>query len=234
MRGKWMGRRPKHEDPPDGTPPIVNPRVVQAWFEVQGAALVERNRWFLVSLILGLGVFLSGIALALLLPLKTVVPFVLDRSENGAVAVSNTRVQVYHPAESEKRYFLAQWVRQLLTLDPHLTPTYLSEAYQLTRGKATVEFTDWVQRNQPMAELRKDPTLTRTVAVSSVSLIEDEAALLRVVTERRNGGNPMARREKFVLTLHFAVVAPEREEEVLKNPAGLFITHFLVNTDLEP
>ncbi len=43
----------------------------------------------------------------------------------------------------------------------------------------------------------------------------------------------MARREKFVLTLHFAVVAPEREEEVLKNPAGLFITHFLVNTDLE-
>ncbi len=181
MRGKWMGR-PKREDPPDGTPPIVNPRVVQAWFEVQGAALVERNRWFLVSLVLGVGLFLSGIALVLLLPLKTVVPFVLDRSENGSVAVSSTHVQVYHPAESEKRYFLARWVRQLLTLDPHLTPTYLADAYQLTRGKATVEFTDWVQRNQPMAELRKDPTLTRTVAVSSVSLIEDEAALLRVVT----------------------------------------------------
>jgi len=109
----------------------------------------------------------------------------------------------------------------------------LSEAYLLTRGKATVEFTDFIQRSAPMAELKRDPTLTRTVSISSVSLIEDQVAMVRVVGERRNAGNPAAAREKFVLTIHFTTLMPKTEQELLRNPVGLFVTHFLVNTDLE-
>jgi type IV secretory pathway component VirB8 len=194
---------------------------------------VERNRWFLISLILGLGLLVSGVTLFGLFPLKRVVPFILNRTENGAMGIATTQVHPYQPDEAIKRYFLAQWVRQLLTLDPHLSSTNLASAYRLTRSKATVEFTDWVQRHQPLAELRKDPTLTRTVSISSISMIDEGAALVRVTTEERNVGNPMALRKKFVLTLHFAVVAPQQETDVLENPAGLLITHFLVNSDLE-
>ncbi|NDU86135.1 MAG: type IV secretion system protein [Ferrovum sp.] len=232
----WKRLRRAHQQRdvlPEGAPPVVQPRVARSWFEVQGAVVVERNRWFLVSLFLSGALVLTGGALLGLLPLKTVVPFVLEKAENGAVSVTSVQAQAYRPGDAEKRFFLAQWVRQLLTIDPHLSPTYLAEAYQVTRSKATVEFTDWIQRNQPMAELRKDPTLTRTVSISSVSIIEDGAALVRVVTERRNSGNPLAQIEKFVITMHFSVVPPEREEDILKNPAGLFVTHFLVNTDLE-
>ncbi len=228
----WPSRR-RNTDAPDQTPPVANPRVVQAWFEVQGAALVERNRWFLVTLILGLGLSASSAALFSLLPLKRVVPFVLNRADNGALSIAMTQVHPYQPDDAVKRYFLAQWVRQLLTLDPHQSAANLAAAYRLTRSKATVEFTDWVQRNQPLGTLRKDPTLTRTVSISSISMIDENAALVRVTTEQRNAGNPAALRERYVLTLHFAVVAPQREEEVLENPAGLLVTHFLVNADLE-
>jgi type IV secretory pathway TrbF-like protein len=53
------------------------------------------------------------------------------------------------------------------------------------------------------------------------------------VGERRNAGNPAAAREKFVLTIHFTTLMPKTEQELLRNPVGLFVTHFLVNTDLE-
>lgn len=229
---RWF-RRAADAPVAEQTPPVANPRVIQAWFEVQGAATVERNRWFLISLILGLGLLISATTLLGLFPLKRVVPFILNRTENGAIAMATLQVHPYQPDEAVKRYFLAQWVRQLLTLDPHQSSANLASAYRLTRSKATVEFTDWVQRHQPLAILRKDPSLTRTVSISSISMIDDGAALVRVTTEQRNAGNPMALREKLVLTLHFSVVAPQQEADVLDNPAGILVTHFLVNSDLE-
>lgn len=219
--------------PPPGAPATATLKPERLWFEAQGAPVVERNRYFLICLGLLIALTAACIALALMAPLKTVVPFVLEKSEEGAVQPAPQTAQQYQPGTSEKRYFIAQWVRQLLTIDPPLTERYLSEAYRVTRGKATVEFTDWVQRTAPMAELKRDPTLTRTVSISSVSLIQDQVALVRVSTERRNGGNPMAGREKFVLTIHFATVPPKTEEELLGNPIGLYVTHFLVNADLE-
>jgi type IV secretory pathway TrbF-like protein len=218
---------------PAGTPPVVDPNPTRMWFEVQGAPIVERNRYFLICMGLLAALVAACIALAVMAPLKTVIPFVLEKAEDGAVMPAPLSAQQYQPGSAEKRYFIAQWARQLLTLDPHLTQQYLSEAYLVTRGKATVEFTDWVQRNAPMAELKRDPTLTRTVSISSISLVEDEVALVRVATERRNAGNPLAAREKFILTIHFATVLPKTEQELLKNPVGLFVTHFLVNADLE-
>ncbi|MDE1941783.1 MAG: type IV secretion system protein [Betaproteobacteria bacterium] len=219
--------------PPPGTPAVAAPKPERVWFEAQGAPVVERNRYFLICLGLLFALCAACIALALMVPLKTVVPFVLEKTDEGAVQPAFRTAQQYQPGSPEKRYFIAQWARQLLTIDPHLTERYLSEAYRVTRGKATVEFTDWVQRTAPMAELKRDPTLTRTVSISSVSLIQDQVALVRVSTERRNAGNPMAGREKFILTIHFATVPPKSEEELLSNPVGLYVTHFLVNADLE-
>ncbi len=219
--------------PPAGTPPQLLPGTGARWFEIQGSVVVERNRCFLISLGL-LGVLLV-LCLALLgmLPLKTVVPFVLEKTDEGAVWPAPRVARNFQPGDPEKRYFIAQWVRNLLTLDAHLTEQSLADAYRLTRGKATVEFTDWIKRMQPLKVLKQDPTLTRTVSISSVSLIQDQVALVRVVTESRNVGNPLARREKFILTLDFSTVPPRTEEEVLANPVGLFVTHFLVNDDLE-
>ncbi len=233
LKGKRSAPATGDENPPAGAPPLAHPHPTRLWFEVQGAPVVERNRYFILCLGLLLALTAACIALAMMAPLKTVVPFVLEKVEEGAVVPAPMAAQQYQPGIPEKRYFIAQWARQLLTLDSHLTEQYLSDAYRVTRGKATVEFTDWIQRTGPMAELKRDPTLTRTVAISSVSLIQDQVALVRVSAERRNAGNPLANREKFVLTIHFTTVPPKSEEELLSNPVGLFVTHFLVNTDLE-
>jgi type IV secretory pathway TrbF-like protein len=236
--GMWFGKKQLKKNPagqmvPSGAPPLVDPGLTRKWFEIEAAPVLERNRYFMVCLALSGALMLSLIALMVMLPLKTVVPFVLEKTEEGAVIPAPRTAQQFKPGVAEKRYFLAQWVKQLLTLDSHLSEIDLAQAYLLTRGKATVEFTDWLGRTSPMVELKNDPTLTRNVSISSISLIEDEVALLRVTTERRTNANPLAVREKFVITLHFILVPPKSEEELMKNPLGLFITHFQINADLE-
>lgn len=218
---------------PPGAPPVVDPTLNRQWFEIEAAPVLERNRYFIIALALAFSLVVALIALVVMMPLKTVVPFVLEKTEEGAVIPAPRTAQQFKPGVAEKRYFLAQWVKQLLTLDSHLSEIDLAEAYLLTRGKATVEFTDWLARTSPMVELKNDPTLTRNVSISSISLIEDQVALLRVVTERRSNSNPGAQREKFVITLHFVLVPPKTEEDLMKNPLGLFITHFQINADLE-
>lgn len=218
---------------PLGAPPLVDPSATTQWFEVEAAPVLERNRYFILCLVLALALMVSLVTLMVLMPLKTVVPFVLEKTDEGAVVPAPRAAQQFKPGAAEQRYFLAQWVKQLLTLDSHLSESDLAQAYLLTRAKATVEFTDWLARSTPMALLKNDPTLTRTVSISSISLIEDEVALVRAVTERRTNGNPVAQREKFVITLRFVMVPQKTEEALMQNPLGLFITHFQINTDME-
>ena len=190
------------------------------WFEAYGTPVVQRARYFALALLCASSLLVSSIARALLFPLKTVVPYVMERAENGAVTPVPATAQRYSPGAAEKRYFIAQWVKKLLTLDRYFSEPYLSEAYLLTRAKATTEFTDWLRKNAPIADLQKDPSLTRTISISSVSLLQEEVALVRLATEKRSMSNPSAVREKFVVTLHFAVVPPKTEEDLYKNPIG--------------
>jgi type IV secretion system protein TrbF len=219
--------------PPPQAPLTAFTRAPQAWFEVYGVPVVERTRYFVLALLLALALLAAAVALAVTVPLKSVVPYVIERNDNGAVTPMPAAAQKYLPGAAEKRYFIAQWARKLLTIDRYFTETYLSEAYLSTRGKATAEFTDWLQRNAPIAELQKDPSLTRTVSISSVSLLQDDVALVRLATERRSMSNPEARTARSVLTVNFVVQAPKTEEELFRNPIGLFVSHFSINDDLE-
>jgi len=229
----WRSHGDGSGAPPPEAPPQAALPARDAWFEAYAVPVVERARYFTLSVVLSLAVVAAAIAIAALVPLKTVVPFVIERGENGAVAAIPAAAQKYVPGVAEKRYFIAQWAKKLLTIDHYFTEPYLSDAYLLTRGKATAEFTDWLQKNTPIAELQKDPSLTRTVSISSVSLLQDEVALVRLATERRSMANPAATRARFVLTVHFTVQPPRTEEELFRNPIGLFITHFAINDDLE-
>jgi type IV secretion system protein TrbF len=228
-----QGRRAGEARPPDNAPHVAFEQARLAWFEIYGLPVTERARYFALAMVFGVAFICSVVAITVLVPLKTVVPFVVERAENGAVTPMPAAAQKYVPGASERRYFIAQWVKKLLTLDRYFTEPYLSEAYLLTRAKATAEFTDWLQKHAPIAELQKDPSLTRTVSISSVSLLQEDVALVRLTTERRSMGNSSAMREKFVVTIHFALVPPKTEEDLFKNPIGLFITHFSINDDLE-
>ncbi len=201
------------------------------WFERYGSAIVDKNRAYVLTVLLAAAVFAMGYALASIAPLKTVVPYVIKVAESGVATPLNAAAQGYQPGEAERRYFLAQWVNKVLTLDPFLTDRNLIEASGLTRGKAIKELTDWVKVEKPFEAVRTDQSLTRVVQINTVSFLNDGVALVRVSTETRSL-NKSASTKRYMVTIHYAVVPPLTEAEIYKNPVGLFVTHFSIQEEL--
>lgn len=203
------------------------------WLCRLGMAAAESRRNLVLAGVFALAFLVAAVALAVVASGHTVQPFVLQASEEGAVVPASARLQPYRPGGAERRYFLAQWSRHLLALDARLSEGWLAEAYRLTRDKATAEFTEWLHRQAPLQRLKQDPTLTRSVEILGISMVDDEVALVRVALEERDLANPAARRRKQLLTVHYRTVVPDSEADVLRNPIGLQVTDFQVGEDLE-
>jgi len=177
------------------------------------------------------------LALIMLMPLKSVVPYVVKvNTDSGEVSVNPVGVNKYVPGKPEIQYFLAQWIIKTLSVDPYLTEKhYLPDAYAKTRGKATSEFLDWVNKiDLPMQRLQDDGTLTRSVKITSIPTLleEDSGAIVRFLTEERSMKSaPKVKR--WVATIHYTVIPPATEAEILSNPTGLNVTHFEFRDDLE-
>lgn len=221
------------QDIPDNAPITAFEKARIRWFENYGAAIVENRRLFFIAVAQAIAILGLGGAIFFMMPLKTVVPYTVKvNQESGQVTVAPVGMQRYMPGDPEKQYFLAQWATKLMTLDKFMTERYLTDSYILTRDKAVSEIQDWIDHNRPIEAITKDPSLTRTVTIRSVSFIQDGAALVRATLETRSVNQKAADRKNVLVTIHYAVIPPKTEKEILENPIGLFVTHFAINEDL--
>ncbi|MBU6460718.1 MAG: type IV secretion system protein [Proteobacteria bacterium] len=216
---------------PEQAPLVAYDKARIIWFERYGSAIVEKNRYFVLAMLLGLAVMGLGVTIDLMLPLKTVVPYVVRVAHNGNVEVDAAASRPYVPGQAEESYFLAHWTEKLLTLDAVLSPQYFREDYAYTRSKAIQEFTAFMASTRPLEKLQKNPSLTQSVALHSINYLDPGVALVRVGTQRQSlSGKPSGR--NYVVTLHFVLVTPRTEAQILSNPIGLYITDFNVARDL--
>ncbi|TXF11595.1 type IV secretion system protein [Pelomicrobium methylotrophicum] len=217
-------------------PPPYEPggfeRSRRIWFERWGAVEVERNRWFAAFLAAMAGCVALGVAIAAMMPLKTVVPYVIRVDDVGRVQADPAGAQRYSPGEREIKYFLAEWARKLYTLDRALTERWLREAYAFTADRATNQFAEWVEREKPIAAVSGANPPTRTVSIQSISLLPNKVALIRIVTETRRYAQAAPERKPVLITATYTFVDPKSEEDILRNPLGLYIIHFSTTEEI--
>jgi type IV secretion system protein TrbF len=218
---------------PPNAPAVAKGQEPSSWLDILAAPRIDAARNFVAACIFAVAFLICAIALAFIATHHTVAPYVLQSTPEGAILPATSKLIPYAPGAPERRYFIAQWVRHLLSIDQKLSETWLAESYQQTRGKATVEFTDWLKQSGPLRQLKDDPSLSRSVNISSISLLDEGVALIRARCERRNLSNPSAVQEKFLITLHYATVPPANEEAILKNPIGLVVSDFQIGEDME-
>lgn len=232
MLGKRSGKGDRRSSTPSNAPVNAFEKARVEWFERYGSAIVEKNRYFLLS-VLGLAVIVAlAFAIMAIVPLKTVVPYVIKVAENGSVTVDpNAARQSYKPGTAEMQYFLAKWVERLMTLDAYLTERNLNDAYMQTRANAMSEFTEFMQKEKPIEAIRKDATLTKVVKINAVTFLQDGVALVRATTQRRSS-NTTAEEKTYLVTMHYVVSPPTTPESIMQNPLGLFITHFSVQEEM--
>lgn len=210
--------------------PISADEAGKGLFERFGGSVVEANRWFIGFCLMCVVAIVQMYLINQMLPLKTVVPWMVTVKDTGKVEGTPVESLKFTPDENAKRYFLKEWTTKLFTLDRFLTEKYLTEAYSVVREQAIPEFRQYIDEHKPLIALRVDPQLVQNITIRSVSFVQEMAALVRIRVETRSNTGIIFKDK--LLTVHFAVVPPKTEAEIYANPIGLYITHFAVSEDI--
>lgn len=217
---------------PSNAPLTAFEKARMLWFEQYGSAIVERNRYFIALFLLALLAMFEGVVIYQMMPLKTVVPYVVKVADNGSVVTSNAATANFVAGDKEITYFLIEWTKNLLTLDRQLTEHSLRAAMRRTSGVATTQLSDYVRKTQPFAALSETPDLVRTVEIITMpTYIADKMVMLRIDAVSRTSTKELPKK-RYQVTLRYALSPPQSEQEIMDNPIGLFITDFKLSEEM--
>lgn len=220
-------------DSKTGNPPPRRTDIgaVKAYLSAFEAPRASNRRLMLVVVLLAIAVLGLTWTIKGMLPLRERVPYYVTVNQaTGAVAVTNDTAQRYTPSQATERYFLAKWAVDLLQIDDNTKTKGLPDSYAMLRGPALGEWQHFVFDTwKPLDQLKQDPTTRLYATVDSSALVGDDSAVLRVSTHNAQGvyGKPV------IVTVKFAILPPRNDAEVLRNPAGIWITHFEVTNEAQ-
>lgn len=218
--------------PPRNAPDTAFLHARREWFERMGSPIVDKNRWAFIAFIELLVIIALVIAISYLVPLVRVVPYVVKVDDAGKAAASSVMAQEYKPSNAHINYFVAEWVRKWQSIDPATLSKDLTGAFTLVRSRAIDEFREWIREDKPVERLNKSAgTLTRVVKIVSVTPVNDNVVQVRFMTIERDGSSDVKTKNKVAL-VHFALIQPKSEEEILQNPLGLFVSHFALSEEI--
>lgn len=198
---------------------------VRAYLNTLEAPKVESRRQSLIIALLVLAVAMLATAIALMVPLQRKVPYFLEvETATGAVSVSGRVAEAFEPTEPAIRYFLRRWVIDTYTIDEAVR-LRLGRSLSYLRGNAIQQFERLImERERPLPLIAENPQHRRSVEiVAQPSFIADNAVITRVALTER--GQVIGRRQ---ITLRFAIIPPTNDEEVMRNPIGLWITDIAI------
>jgi type IV secretory pathway TrbF-like protein len=202
------------------------------WFERYGSAIVDKNRNFLLNVLLAFVILALGYTIYSMMPLKRIVPYTIHVSDNGAVVAGQSATEGYKPGEKEINYFLNEWVKQVLTIDIKLTKTNIETAYSRTSGVAAQQLTEYLKKTQPFTALQATPDLVTTIEPLSLPTpIAENIVMIRVDANSRNATKFLGK-TRYQITLHYALAPPTTDQEILTNPIGLLITDFKISEEI--
>ncbi len=203
----------------------------KSWAEGQSSVAARETRiaWRVAA---GASVIalLLALALAFLVPLKTVQPYVLTVDRQTGAVESATTVQSGRLSQNEAviQAQLASYVIARETFDAtDLSDKYRRVQVMSSRPVAAAYVAQMAVTNpeSPLRTLSRGDTVS--VKIRSVSLINDGAALVRYTTTRSSMGGGAGRPENYVSAISFGFNGrPLRQSDRYDNPLGFQVTRY--------
>lgn len=196
--------------------------------EVYGSAKVGEGRMFIVAMLsLLLGLSAIG-ALAFVLPLKEVRPWVVEINPSNGVVNRPVEVQRIDPNVAVIKAELGRWAEAVYSIDPIRSSESLRWANARTADKAVGQFAEFRSRERIFERINREPDMVREVRVTAVDVSQKGTAFIFLSTSERVGTAPPApdKTKKYRVTLNYKLMPGTQEKEVLANPLGLYVTFF--------
>lgn len=189
----------------------------------------SRLAWLIGGIAIGVAVF-EAIALALLMPLKTVEPYTIlvDRHTGYVQALEGTRVSQITANEALTQSLLAQYVTAREGFDIALVKANFRKIALWSGEPVRSRYLALMQPTNPASPLQQIPrTSVVNIQVKSISPIAPETALIRFDVERRDQGQAEGVRQSFVSIVRYRFSrAPMSLEDRLVNPLGFQVIHY--------
>jgi type IV secretion system protein VirB8 len=203
---------------------------IEPWMDIalDQARAGRRVAWIVATLLIVV-VGAQAAAIAVMLPLKEVVPYtvIVDR-QTGYVETARG-VQLGDLAEDRAivESMLAQYVLGRETFDPTDFPDRYSRIALWSLGPARDEYVAQYQPNTPdSALIDMKPGGRIRVTVKSVEILSPETARVRFETQRTEpGGEPLRTDRQAAISYRFTG-APMRNEDRIMNPLGFQVTSY--------
>lgn len=228
-----LEKAPSADQPRDLAPGPISRDATVMHFERGAKASLERNRWFFVSLILGAALIANGVAWNALLPLKTIETFQVNQVDKGRLVADGTPVGSWVPDDDAVDYFVNQWANKTWDINGATIEGTLAESAEQAVGTAKVQLQEMRKKENPYTLLKDYPGYSRTYETISINKVRDNVRLVRFRTITRQAPTATPRVTIYALTVTFTRTKPRTRAEVLKNPAGLYITSFNPTEELE-
>lgn len=223
----------RSKDPtPDNAPvTALSGKALGRLYTIKGGVQVERNRYFLFGSVMAGAVIALAFALSALLPLKTVTPYMIQVDNIGRTQAVPAAVTEFKPSEAQLRYFLAEWVYQVMTVRPGITTPNLARAFDKVQMAAIEQFRTHIATYRPVERSIESPDNTADVSIKAVNFLPEKNALIQfTVTETDKAG--AKKLTDYSITIHYDTFVPQTEEQILKNPIGLVIKNFSLSREI--
>lgn len=212
--------------PPDFTPGPTKESTERIYFDRGAKKTVENNRWFFVAALLAAGHLLQGVAWNGFLPLKTVDMVVVNQMDKGRLVADGTPVGAWAPDDDAIDYFVNQWASKTWDVNRATIERTFAESAEQVVGTAKVQLQELRSRDNPLSSLHENPGYSRTYEFISMNKIKDDVRLLRFRTITRISPEVAPMYTTYAMTVTYTRVKPRTRDDVMKNPAGLFVTSF--------
>jgi type IV secretory pathway component VirB8 len=216
------------------TPDVGLAEARKQYMDSTGQPHISASRSFVAALVLGGIAVVEGLCIKAMIPLKTVVPYVITVNE-ATTEVRTDRAAVtpaaqYNPSVALLDRELFDFVKNMYAMNADAIPIITQQqgrAYAYTRGKATSEFTQFIQSDQVYQRMAKTPGLVRTVEKKTISHRDDASVvLIRFSATERSKASPDGITRNFVMQMTYTRAQPSKQSEIDSNPLGIYITNF--------
>ena len=216
------------------TPEPVTPyqKAAQLWDERIGSSRVQaRNRRLMtfVSLMLSAGL---GAGVIWQSAQSRVTPYVVEVDEFGEVRAVGPAIRLYQPKDAQIAWYLTRFIGNVrsISIDPVLVRKNWLEAYDFATSKAALFLSDYARQNDPFAAVG-----THSVSVQVTSVVRASDSSFQVKwTEQSYDSGSLAGETRWTAILTTITEPPFTEEDLRKNPLGLYVNAIAWSRELDP